>query len=85
MNKEITEKIIKYMNEQFNVENIVLDEKTHLFYENGKQSLQISSIDFVKMILFVEQEFGIEYEFDTKLETLGDLIDLIVEKQAENK
>ena len=85
MNKMILDKLIKYLREQIDIENISIRGQTNLFYEKETESLQLSSIDFVKMILYIEKEFGIEYEFDTKVKTVNDLVDYVNIKKCNNE
>lgn len=49
------------------------------------QSLHLDSLDMVEMIMDMEEELGIDFEFegDLKLETVGELSDYIENKIAE--
>ena len=61
------------------LDNINLDEDTQLI--GG--SLGISSMDYVELLVSVENEFDITFDFQTKIESVRDLIDYIDgEKEA---
>lgn len=47
-------------------------------------SLGVDSLDTVEMIMDMEEELGVELEFDEKVNTVGDLVNFI-EKRLENK
>lgn len=44
------------------------------------ESLGIDSLDTVEMVMELEDEFDIELEVDTKLNTVGDMVALIEKK-----
>ena len=45
------------------------------------RDLGIDSLDTVDLMMNLEDEIGIELELDQKLETVGDLVDFIENKQ----
>ena len=45
------------------------------------RDLGIDSLDTVDLMMNLEDEIGIELELDQKLETVGDLVDVIESKQ----
>ena len=54
-----------------------IDEYTCLIGNIGNGILTLSSIDYVEFLVKVEQEFDIVYNFETRINTIGDLISYI--------
>lgn len=61
------------------LDNIKLDEDTQLI--GG--SLGISSMDYVELLVSVENEFDITFDFQKKIENVKDLIDYIDEEKED--
>ena len=57
---------------------------TLLTYGVGQESLDLSSIDFVELIVKIENLYNITFEFDAIINSLQDLYDYIVRKQECN-
>ena len=49
------------------------------------ESLHLDSLDMVEMVMDMEEELGVDFDMDGKLEvnTIGELADLIEEKLSE--
>ena len=73
------ERIISYLSEQLDIpaEDINCD--------TTFESLHLDSLDMVEMVMDMEEELGVDFEMEGKLnvETIGELADLIEEKLAE--
>lgn len=57
---------------------------TLLVYSVGQDSLDLSSIDFVDMIVSIENQYNITFEFDFDIKSLRDLYDYIVTELENN-
>ena len=44
----------------------------------GRDTIDLSSIDYVDFIIKIEKEFDIIFDFNTKIYTVGDLYDYIM-------
>ena len=51
---------------------------TLLTYGVGQESLDLSSIDFVELIVKIENLYNITFEFDVTINSLQDLYDYII-------
>lgn len=51
---------------------------TLLVYGVGQDSLDLSSIDFVQLIVKVEDQYNITFEFDVTINSLQDLYNYVV-------
>lgn len=73
------EKIITYLSEQFEIPAEDLDRNTTF------ESLHLDSMDMVEMMMDMEEELGIDFEQEGKLEvtTIGELADFIEKKLEE--
>ncbi len=71
MNKEIYDKVVKSLKEEFNTENI--DENTRF-----AEDLKADSVRLLEIVMDVEDEFGIELE-DEKLSQLKNVADVVNE------
>ena len=54
-----------------------IDEETALIGGD----LGISSMDYVELLVSMEDEFDVVFDFSTQIETIGDLIDFLDEKK----
>ncbi len=54
---------------------------THLGYGVGTDSLDLSSIDFVELIVRVEELYDITFEFDIEINTIQDLYDYLLDSK----
>ncbi len=68
------EKITAYIAQQMDIsaEDITRD--------TTFESLGIDSLDMVEMVMDLEQELGVELEMEEKLNTVGELVDLVESK-----
>ena len=57
---------------------IELTMDTLLTYGVGQESLDLSSIDFVELIVKIENLYNITFEFDVTINSLQDLYDYII-------
>lgn len=57
---------------------IPLSLDTSLGYGVGTESLDLSSIDFVELIVQIEELFDITFEFDIEVSTIQDLYNYIL-------
>ena len=73
------ERIISYLSEQLDIPAEDINRDTTF------ESLHLDSLDMVEMVMDMEEELGVDFEMEGKLnvETIGELADLIEEKQAE--
>lgn len=79
MNKEdIIFKIQNIIMEVTENDNLLIDANTILNGSIGENRLNISSIDFVEIIVKVEEQFNIVIDFDVPINTVQDLVDIIV-------
>lgn len=52
--------------------------ETELVGNVGKDSLSLSSIDYVDFLVCIENEYDIVYDFDTRIYTLRDMYDYVM-------
>ena len=73
------ERIIKYLSEQLDFPAEEMNRDTTF------ESLHLDSLDMVEMVMDMEEELGVDFEMEGKLEvqTIGELADFIEEKLAE--
>jgi acyl carrier protein len=73
------ERIISYLSEQLDIPAEEMNRNTTF------ESLHLDSLDMVEMVMDMEEELGVDFEMDGKLEvnTIGELADLIEEKLSE--
>ena len=73
------ERIISYLSEQLDIPAEDINRDTTF------ESLHLDSLDMVEMLMDMEEELGVDFEMEGKLnvETIGELADLIEEKLAE--
>ena len=73
------ERIIKYLSEQLDIPAEDMNRDTTF------ESLHLDSLDMVEMVMDMEEELGVGFEMEGKLEvqTIGELADFIEEKLAE--
>ncbi len=73
------ERIISYLSEQLDIPAEDINRDTTF------ESLHLDSLDMVEMVMDMEEELGVDFEMEGKLnvETIGELADLIEEKLAE--
>lgn len=57
--------------------------ETSLVYGVGKDSLDLSSIDFVDLIIVIENYYDVVFEFDATIKTIQDLYDYVVKAKNE--
>ena len=72
-------RIIKYLSEQLDIPAEDMNRDTTF------ESLHLDSLDMVEMVMDMEEELGVDFEMEGKLEvqTIGELADFIEEKLAE--
>lgn len=63
---------------------IELTMDTLLTYGVGQESLDLSSIDFVELIVKIENLYNITFEFDVTINSLQDLYDYIIRELEYN-
>lgn len=56
---------------------IDIDTNTKLFAEDSENNLGLSSIDYVEFMVEIEERFNIVYDFDTKISSVGELLEYI--------
>lgn len=78
--EELTELLAEILEE--NGEEIEITEETSLIGNVGTEYIGLSSIDYVEFLAAVEDEFGIVYEFDTRINTVGELVNYIDKKRG---
>ena len=73
------ERINSYLSEQLDIPSEDINCDTTF------ESLHLDSLDMVEMVMDMEEELGVDFEMEGKLnvETIGELADLIEEKLAE--
>ncbi len=73
------ERIISYLSEQLDIPAEEMNRNTTF------ESLHLDSLDMVEMVMDMEEELGVDFDMDGKLEvnTIGELADLIEEKLSE--
>ena len=73
------ERIITYLSQQLDIPAEEMDRNTTF------ESLHLDSLDMVEMVMDMEEELGVDFEMEGKLnvETIGELADYIDEKLAE--
>ena len=73
------ERIISYLSEQLDIPAEEMNRNTTI------ESLHLDSLDMVEMVMDMEEELGVDFEMEGKLEvqTIGELADFIEEKLAE--
>ena len=73
------ERIISYLSEQLDIPAEEMNRNTTF------ESLHLDSLDMVEMVMDMEEELGVDFDMDGKLEvnTIGELADLIEEKMSE--
>ncbi len=73
------ERIISYLSEQLDIPKEEMNRDTTF------ESLHLDSLDMVEMVMDMEEELGVDFEMEGKLEvnTIGELADYIEEKLAE--
>ena len=73
------ERIISYLSEQLDIPAEDINRDTTF------ESLHLDSLDMVEIVMDMEEELGVDFEMEGKLnvETIGELADLIEEKLAE--
>ena len=73
------ERIISYLSEQLDIPAEETNRNTTF------ESLHLDSLDMVEMVMDMEEELGVDFDMDGKLEvnTIGELADLIEEKLSE--
>ena len=59
--------------------------ETSLGYGVGTESLDLSSIDFVELIVQIEELYDITFEFDVEISTIQDLYEVIRSNENEVK
>ena len=69
------ERIISYLSEQLDIPAEEMNRNTTF------ESLHLDSLDMVEMVMDMEEELGVDFDMDGKLEvnTIGELADLIEE------
>lgn len=63
----------------------VLTRGTNLISEIGDKSVDLSSIDYVDFLVAIENEYNIVYDFDAKIETVGDMYHYIMKYRDKHK
>lgn len=74
MEKNMLEKLIKYLSKELDIPEEEMDQDTTF------ESLHLDSLDTVEMLMDLESELGVDLELDKKLNTLGELADFIESK-----
>lgn len=56
---------------------IDIDSSSHLIGKYEENDIGLSSIEYVELIVMVEEKFNIIFDFETQLVTVGDLFNYI--------
>ena len=73
------ERIVSYLSQQLDIPVEEMNRETTF------ESLHLDSLDMVEMVMDMEEELGVDFELEGKLnmETIGELADFVTEKLAE--
>ncbi len=58
-------------------EDICVTLETKLVNGVGEGDIDLASIDYVDFLMCIEEEYNIVYDFDTKIQTIGDVYEYI--------
>ena len=77
---QMLEKLIEIVEEQLNVEGKEITEKT-----NFKEDLGVDSLDLFELVMAFEEAYNVEIPSEDleKLETVGDVMDYIRDKEID--
>lgn len=70
----VFEKVVEMLKQHLDIEESSITRDTTF------DSLGIDSLDTVEMVMDLEESLGIELQLDGKVETVGQLVDIIEEK-----
>ena len=78
---EIVKVITTYLKDVTEIEN-ELNNETIVTIESGiitDNVLRLSSLQYVEMIVYLEEKMDVIYDFDTKLNTIGEMADYFLD------
>ena len=70
----VFEKIVEMLKQHLDIDGETITRDTTF------ESLGVDSLDTVEMVMDLEESLGIELQLDGKVETVGQLVDIIEEK-----
>lgn len=70
----VFEKVVEMLKQHLDIEESSITRDTTF------DSLGVDSLDTVEMVMDLEESLGIELQLDGKVETVGQLVDIIEEK-----
>ena len=62
---------------------MIIDNDTILLSQIGENNLGISSLEFVEIIIAIEDFYGIGIDLDKQMDTFGDLVQCVVDEILE--
>ncbi|MFR3251940.1 MAG: acyl carrier protein [Eisenbergiella sp.] len=77
--KEILSEILEV--EKNEISDLVTEECT--LVGGIDNDLGISSIDYIELLVSVEEKFNVVFDFELRLATIGDMIDVILKEKSE--
>lgn len=83
--KEILQIIRSFIIEIIKLNDVNITEESTLIGSVGEFAVGLSSIEFVKLIIQLESFFKIAIDFDVKLNTVGDIINYIIESKENDE
>ena len=84
MNRELIRNNIEIIIKQYNGNNnMIIDNDTILLSQIGENNLGISSLEFVEIIIAIEDFYGIGIDLDKQMDTFGDLVQCVVDEILE--
>lgn len=70
----VFEKVVEMLKQHLDIDGDTITRDTTF------ESLGVDSLDTVEMVMDLEESLGIELQLDGKVETVGQLVDIIEEK-----
>lgn len=75
---EIKEILMEVMEvEECDYDKYKINRETYLVNKVGVEQINLSSLDFVRFIVEIENKYGVFYDFEEDLTTVGNVIDYI--------
>lgn len=70
--KDILMKILEVR--ECDYDKYIINEETHLVNKTGENEISLSSIDYVRFVVEIEDKYKIFYDFKEELVTVGDVL-----------
>lgn len=81
MDKELLEirKILMQILEvkECDYDKYIVNEETYLVNKTGENEINLSSIDYVRFLVEIEEKYDIFYDFNEEIVTIGDVLKYI--------